>query len=65
MSRYFQFRVNREKFPDVIDKLESVPNLSEYIRDLVSADILMGVFLDANDYRNMVNNDWSEYNEEE
>lgn len=40
--RQFMIRVDREKDPDIIQKLESVDNVTAYVRDLVSGDIKDG-----------------------
>ena len=37
--RAYLVRVDRAKDPDVIERMESMDNLSAYVRDLVRADI--------------------------
>lgn len=35
----YTIKVNREKYPEVIDKLESVKSRQQYVIDLIKADI--------------------------
>ena len=37
--RQFMIRIDREKDPDVIQKLETEQNLTAYLRDLVNEDL--------------------------
>ena len=37
--RQFMIRIDREKDPDVIQKLETEQNLTAYLRDLVKEDL--------------------------
>ena len=40
--RQFMIRIDREKDPDVIQKLETEQNLTAYLRDLVKEDLNNG-----------------------
>ena len=39
MARHFHLKFNRGTDAEVIAKLESVPNVQSYIRELIKADI--------------------------
>ena len=38
ITRVFMFRLNKERDADVIEKLDSVPNKADYLRELVRKD---------------------------